>query len=168
MEYQKGTSQYLQILVLDKLGAPVTGLNPDDVTIMIYRDSDGAYLDSVSGLFVLSGGDAENNTTELNTLGIYRFLFDQSIDTTDNETYTIVYSVKQPYVTSELEAITFRDVNLDDIKGIGWDSASVRPTLMNLANKDANYSYNNAQHSLEKQSEDGTVSSGENFNSSPL
>ena len=167
-QYQKGTSQYLQFIALDQDGKSISGLNPGDVTIQIYRDTDNNYLDAISNVFIGTGGTIEHNMVELGSTGVYRFLFDQSIDTDEKGVYTIVYSIKTPFEGTIFDTATFYDKDLAEIRGAGWDIATSKPTLMNLANKNINKEFDPLAHSQQALAEIQTLGSSDNFNSEAI
>ena len=170
-EYQRGTTQYLQVIVQDEDGAPVHGAT---VHATVYRDLDAFYLDSTSNTFVSSGGNSEILLTELGTSSLYRAPFDQTWDNGGvDRTYTVVYVISAPYGAMVLDTLSFYDKELEEIKGDGWNAASEKPDLMAIANKDNNDTFNPATDSLEAISDGGgggggSGGHGENYNSEGL
>jgi hypothetical protein len=163
--FQKGTTQFLQVIVQDAYGAPVHGAT---VHARLFRNSDSYYLDTATNTFVNSGGNSDMLLIELPGTGLYRVPYDQTLDGGGVErSYTAIYQISTPYASTTFDTLYFYDTTLTDIKGTGWGAAVKRPTLMNLANKDGNYTYDPTQSSLETISELITptgAGSAENYN----
>ena len=145
--YQKGSQNYLQVLVQDEDGIPVHSAM---VTASLHRNSDNHYLDGITNTFVSSGGNLNLSFSELGASGLYRFLFDQSWDVSGvNQTYTVIYSIASPFVAITYDTLSFFDLSLDDIKGVGWSLALHKPDLMSMANKTNAHAFDPVAHSLE-------------------
>ena len=128
--YQVGSTQLLQVLVLDPDSIPVHGAT---VNAQIYRNEDNFYFDTVSESFISTGGSKNILLTELGTTGLYRASFDQSTDNGGVEQiYTVVYIISAPYASQTYDSLSFYDQDLLSIKGTGWDTALVKPSLIGL------------------------------------
>jgi hypothetical protein len=156
--FQKGKIAYIQFMPLDSNGSRLSGLQTGYVVLKIIRNIDNRFYDFSTNTFVETGGVTEGNLIEIGTTGIYQYAFNTETDPMSSDFYTILMAIKYPFDGSVLEELSAFEVNLDDIKGLGWDSANPKPTLMNLANKDyLEPGFNPVIHSLQAISQISTT-----------